>query len=35
MEYAQAAKLVFPIALDLNSTVKRAYRIFGPRRRFS
>ncbi|MGZ9243881.1 MAG: TlpA family protein disulfide reductase, partial [Candidatus Binatia bacterium] len=23
-------KLVFPIALDLNSTVKRAYRIFGP-----
>jgi cytochrome c biogenesis protein CcmG, thiol:disulfide interchange protein DsbE len=30
MEYAQEAKLVFPIALDLNSTVKRAYRIFGP-----
>ena len=30
MQYAQAAKLVFPIALDLNSTVKRAYRIFGP-----
>jgi cytochrome c biogenesis protein CcmG/thiol:disulfide interchange protein DsbE len=30
MQYAQAAKLVFPIALDLNSAVKRAYRIFGP-----
>ena len=30
MQYAQQAKLVFPIALDLNSTVKRAYRIFGP-----
>jgi len=30
MQYAQDAKLVFPIALDLNSTVKRAYRIFGP-----
>jgi cytochrome c biogenesis protein CcmG/thiol:disulfide interchange protein DsbE len=29
-EYASEAKLVFPIALDLNSTVKRAYRIFGP-----
>src|SRR5687767_13033979 len=29
-EYAEEAKLVFPIALDLNSTVKRAYRIFGP-----
>ncbi len=29
-EYAREAKLVFPIALDLNSTVKRAYRIFGP-----
>lgn len=29
-EYAHEAKLVFPIALDLNSTVKRAYRIFGP-----
>jgi cytochrome c biogenesis protein CcmG/thiol:disulfide interchange protein DsbE len=29
-QYAQEAKLVFPIALDLNSTVKRAYRIFGP-----
>jgi cytochrome c biogenesis protein CcmG, thiol:disulfide interchange protein DsbE len=30
MQYAQEAKVVFPIALDLNSTVKRAYRIFGP-----
>jgi cytochrome c biogenesis protein CcmG, thiol:disulfide interchange protein DsbE len=30
MQYAQEAKLVFPIALDLNSTVKRTYRIFGP-----
>jgi cytochrome c biogenesis protein CcmG/thiol:disulfide interchange protein DsbE len=29
-EFATDAKLVFPIALDLNSTVKRAYRIFGP-----
>ncbi|MEO6164435.1 MAG: TlpA disulfide reductase family protein [Candidatus Binatia bacterium] len=29
-EYAKEAKLIFPIALDLNSTVKRAYRIFGP-----
>jgi cytochrome c biogenesis protein CcmG, thiol:disulfide interchange protein DsbE len=29
-EYVKEAKLVFPIALDLNSTVKRAYRIFGP-----
>jgi cytochrome c biogenesis protein CcmG, thiol:disulfide interchange protein DsbE len=29
-QYAQEASLVFPIALDLNSTVKRAYRIFGP-----
>jgi cytochrome c biogenesis protein CcmG, thiol:disulfide interchange protein DsbE len=29
-QYAQEAKLVFPIALDLNSTAKRAYRIFGP-----
>jgi peroxiredoxin len=29
-QYAQEAKLVFPIVLDLNSTVKRAYRIFGP-----
>lgn len=30
LQYAQEAKLLFPIALDLNSTVKRAYRIFGP-----
>lgn len=29
-EYAKEAKLLFPIALDLNSRVKRAYRIFGP-----
>jgi cytochrome c biogenesis protein CcmG/thiol:disulfide interchange protein DsbE len=29
-EYAKEFKLIFPIALDLNSTVKRAYRIFGP-----
>jgi cytochrome c biogenesis protein CcmG/thiol:disulfide interchange protein DsbE len=29
-EFSREAKLVFPIALDLNSTVKRAYRIFGP-----
>lgn len=29
-EYVIAAKLIFPVALDLNSTVKRAYRIFGP-----
>jgi cytochrome c biogenesis protein CcmG/thiol:disulfide interchange protein DsbE len=29
-EFATESKLVFPIALDLNSTVKRAYRIFGP-----
>jgi cytochrome c biogenesis protein CcmG/thiol:disulfide interchange protein DsbE len=29
-EFAREAKLVFPIALDLNSTVKRGYRIFGP-----
>jgi cytochrome c biogenesis protein CcmG, thiol:disulfide interchange protein DsbE len=29
-EYAKETKLGFPIALDLNSTVKRAYRIFGP-----
>ena len=30
MQYAQEARLIFPIALDLNSTVRRAYRIFGP-----
>lgn len=29
-EYAKEAKLLFPIALDLNSRVKRSYRIFGP-----
>ena len=29
-QYAKESKLVFPIALDLNSTVKRSYRIFGP-----
>ena len=29
-EFAKETKLVFPIALDLNSTVKRAYRLFGP-----
>jgi cytochrome c biogenesis protein CcmG/thiol:disulfide interchange protein DsbE len=29
-EYAKESKLAFPIALDLNSTVKRSYRIFGP-----
>lgn len=29
-EFARESKLAFPIALDLNSTVKRSYRIFGP-----
>lgn len=29
-EFAKEGSLTFPIALDLNSTVKRAYRIFGP-----
>lgn len=29
-EYIKEAKLIFPIGLDLNSTVKRSYRIFGP-----
>jgi cytochrome c biogenesis protein CcmG/thiol:disulfide interchange protein DsbE len=29
-EFAKETKLIFPIALDLNNTVKRAYRIFGP-----
>jgi cytochrome c biogenesis protein CcmG/thiol:disulfide interchange protein DsbE len=29
-EFARETNLVFPIALDLNSAVKRAYRIFGP-----
>lgn len=30
MQYAKESNLIFPIALDLNSAVKRAYRIFGP-----
>jgi peroxiredoxin len=30
IEFAKETKLIFPIALDLNNTVKRAYRIFGP-----
>ena len=30
LEFAEDAKLEFPVALDLNSTVKRSYRIFGP-----
>ncbi len=30
MQYAKEAGLVFPIALDLDSSVKRAYRVFGP-----
>jgi cytochrome c biogenesis protein CcmG, thiol:disulfide interchange protein DsbE len=29
-EFAKESKLVFPVALDLNSAAKRAYRIFGP-----
>jgi cytochrome c biogenesis protein CcmG, thiol:disulfide interchange protein DsbE len=29
-QFAKESKLIFPIALDLNSTVKRSYRIFGP-----
>jgi len=29
-QYAKESKLIFPIALDLNSTVKRSYRISGP-----
>ena len=29
-EFARESRLVFTIALDLNSTVKRSYRIFGP-----
>jgi peroxiredoxin len=29
-EYRKEAHLMFPMALDLNSTVKRTYRIFGP-----
>jgi peroxiredoxin len=30
MQFSQEAKLAFPVGLDLNSTIKRAYRIFGP-----
>lgn len=30
LQFSKETKLVFPIGLDLNSTVKRAYRIFGP-----
>jgi len=30
LQFSEEAKLAFPIGLDLNSTVKRAYRIFGP-----
>jgi len=30
IEYRKESKLIFPLALDLNSMVKRAYRIFGP-----
>jgi peroxiredoxin len=30
VKFAKESKLDFPIALDLNNTVKRAYRIFGP-----
>ena len=29
-EYVNEARIIFPVALDLNSTVKRSYRIFGP-----
>jgi cytochrome c biogenesis protein CcmG/thiol:disulfide interchange protein DsbE len=29
-QFVKEANLVFPVALDLNSTVKRTYRIFGP-----
>lgn len=29
-EFAKEARIVFPIALDLNSKVQRAYRLFGP-----
>lgn len=29
-EYKKEAHLIFPVALDLNNTVKRSYRIFGP-----
>ena len=30
IEFVKEAKVIFPVALDLNSTVKRAYLIFGP-----
>ena len=30
LQFSEEAKLAFPIGLDLNSIVKRAYRIFGP-----
>ena len=30
LQFSKETKLVFPIGLDLNSTVKRAYRIFCP-----
>ncbi len=30
IDFAKESKLAFPIALDLNSAIKRAYRIFGP-----
>jgi peroxiredoxin len=29
-QFAHAAKIAFPVALDTDSRVKRAYRIFGP-----
>jgi peroxiredoxin len=29
-QFSEEAKLAFPIGLDLNSAIKRAYRIFGP-----
>lgn len=30
IEFAREARVVFPLALDLNSKVQRAYRVFGP-----
>jgi cytochrome c biogenesis protein CcmG/thiol:disulfide interchange protein DsbE len=30
MEFAREAKALFPVALDLDGTVQRAYRVFGP-----
>jgi cytochrome c biogenesis protein CcmG/thiol:disulfide interchange protein DsbE len=30
IEFAREAKAIFPVALDLDSTVQRAYRVFGP-----